>query len=111
MTSADAVWDALPPFRRAIQLAPAVYLVAALILLAAVAAVRLGWKTGFDTAKWFALLREWVRSKAPERKAKPKAEKKDGGKKKDPPAAKPTESKAESGTVAAFAAVRRRTRR
>lgn len=110
MTSADAVWDALPPFRRAIQLAPAIYIIAALILLAAVAAVRLGWKTGFDVSQWFALLRDWLRSKAPESKAKPKAEKKDGGKKKDPPA-KPTDPQEESGTAAAFAAARRRTRR
>ena len=108
MPSADAAWDSLPPFRRAIQLAPAIYIIAALVLLAAVAAVRLGLKLGFNLAPLFALLRRRpsekklkksqviikVRPDLSHEKPEPKKQKKE-----------------ESGTEAAFAAVRRRTRR
>ena len=116
LTTADTVWEALPPFRHAIQLAPAVYLIAALLLLAAVAAVRLGLKTDFGMAQALAWLRAKLRRnrsavpKSPVPQSKPKREEKKGGERKDPPA-KPTGQSDGSGTAAAFAAVRRRTRR
>ncbi len=108
MTSADAVWDALPPFRRLIQLAPAVYIIAALVLLASVAAVRLGIKLGFNPAPLLA----WLHRRKP---AKQPAKFQVGTKvRPDFPDEKPETKKQrreESGTEAAFAAVRRRTRR
>ena len=102
LTTADTAWDALPPFRRAVQLAPAIYLLAALILLAAVAAARLGWK--------FIVLKMPSLPKRPKTVKKPKAPKIQN-KPENPEEPKSPDHPEESATAAAFAAVRRRTRR
>ena len=92
LTTADTVWDALPPFRHAVQLAPVIYIIAALVLLASVAAARLGWK--------LPVLRLPSLPKKPKKPDNPEI----------PESPEPPESP-ESATAAAFAAVRRRTRR
>lgn len=95
LTTADTVWDALPPFRHAVQLAPVIYIIAALILLASVAAARLGWK--------LPVLRLPSLPKKPENPEIPE--------KPENPEILETPELPESATAAAFAAVRRRTRR
>ena len=114
LATADTAWDELPPFRHAIQLAPAVYIIASLILLAMVAAVRLGLKLGLNPAPLIAWLRKRQSARQPGKSQagiQIKPDLPDGGQKKQP---KPEPEKKEpegSGTEAAFAAVRRRTRR
>ena len=98
LTTADTAWDALPPFRHAVQLAPVIYIIAALILLASVAAARLGWK--FVMVKLPSLPKKPKRSEQPK---KPEQLKK--------PERPENPEPQESATAAAFAAVRRRTRR
>ena len=115
LASADAIWDSLPPFRRFIQLAPALYLIAAVILLASVAAARLGWKLIPDIAPLLAKLRV-RRGNAPSAPKPHAAKPADAGKKKDAGSAKtqpPAPEKKEefNATADAFAAVKRRTRR
>ena len=104
LTTADTVWDALPPFRHAVQLAPVIYIIAALILLASVAAARLGWK--LVMVKLPPLPKKPKRSeqpKKPEQLKKPERP--------DNPEPPENPEPQESATAAAFAAVRRRTRR
>ena len=92
LTTADTVWDALPPFRHAVQLAPVIYIIAALVLLVSVAAARLGWK--LPVLRLPSLPKKLKKPENPE----------------NPEIPEPPESP-ESATAAAFAAVRRRTRR
>ncbi len=110
LATADTAWDALPPFRHAIQLAPAIYLIAALVILAAVAAARLGWRIAVKMPP------------LPKISRRPKAPKTSRGQEKTVAPDKPenqgkqekpakTDNPEESGTAAAFAAVRRRVRR
>ena len=114
LTTADSVWDELPPFRHAIQLAPAIYIVASLILLAMVAAVRLGLQLGLSPAP----LLSWLRRRLSERQpGKPQAgiqvrPDSPHATTKTQPKPEPAKKEPEgSGTEAAFAQVRRRTRR
>jgi len=95
LTTADTAWDALPPFRHAVQLAPVIYIIAALVLLASVAAARLGWK--------LPVLRLPSLPKKPENPEIPE--------KPENPEILETPELPENATAAAFAAVRRRTRR
>ena len=115
LAAADSAWDVLPPFRRGIQLAPAIYLVAAVLLLAAVAASRLGWKPGVNIAPLLQRLRRRVATRPSGKSGKSKV-----GiqvRPESPPGETPgkgASAKSEpkkSGTEAAFAAVRRRTRK
>ena len=113
LTTAETAWDALPPFSHAVQLAPAIYLVAAIVLLAAVAAAR----TGFSPAGIFGRLRRRLASWRP--RGKPKNPRNSAAAQPTPPKPAenpPPEEKSpappeENATAAAFAAVRRRTRR
>ena len=98
LATADAAWDALPPFRHAVQLAPAIYIVAALILLASVAAARLGWK--FVMAKRPLFPKKPRKPETPGNPERPKT-----------PDKTVNPEHPENATAAAFAAVRRRTRR
>ncbi len=98
LTTADTAWDALPPFRHAVQLAPVIYIIAALILLASVAAARLGWK--------LPVLRLPSLPKKPKKLEQPKKLERP-----DNPEPPENPEPQESATAAAFAAVRRRTRR
>ena len=98
LTTADTAWDALPPFRHTVQLAPAIYIVAALILLASVAAARLGWKP--------------VMAKRPSFPMKPEKPGTPGNPERPKTPDKPVDPEApENATAAAIAAVRRRIRR
>ena len=98
LTTADTVWDALPPFRHAVQLAPVIYIIAALILLASVAAARLGWK--------LPVLRLPSLPKKPKKPDNPEIPERP-----DNPENPENPGNPENATAAAFAAVRRRTRR
>ena len=98
LTTADTAWDALPPFRHTVQLAPAIYIVAALILLASVAAARLGWKP--------------VMAKRPSFPMKPEKPGTPGNPERPKTPDKPVDPEPpENATAAAIAAVRRRIRR
>ena len=101
LTTADTAWDALPPFRHAVQLAPVIYIIAALILLASVAAARLGWK--------LPVLRLPSLPKKPKKPANPEIP--ENPEPPEPPEPPENPEPQESATAAAFAAVRRRTRR
>ena len=115
LTTADTVWEALPPFRRFVQLAPFIYLLAALLMLASATSARLGLRLNLNP--FIRLAKRPPRKPTAARHETRKGENRTGepeGRKEPPkpvPGVQADKPEKENATAAAFETVRRRTRR